>query len=219
MGMLADISAFALGPVVTGIARKVIEAYAGKEAAEAVTCLVSRFADASDQLPQALSRAADRSWRALEVALAGESLLSKLLRRGEDGAFSAQVRGFLDAVPDLLPAGHEGRFRERCLRDLQAARRAGLVPGEAAADPALRGLLTDFARFADPVSLCDAEWRLAGQMARQLRQAGYTLGEGNRQIFANRYRLHLPTEMELAEEIRRELRHLDSEEPEMSREK
>ncbi len=42
----------------------------------------------------------------------------------------------------------------------------------------------------------------------------YTLGEGTRQIFASRYKLHLPTENELAEEIRRELRQLASEDPE-----
>jgi predicted nuclease of restriction endonuclease-like (RecB) superfamily len=42
----------------------------------------------------------------------------------------------------------------------------------------------------------------------------YTLGEGKRQIFASRYKLHLPTEKELAEEIRRELRHITSENPE-----
>jgi hypothetical protein len=34
----------------------------------------------------------------------------------------------------------------------------------------------------------------------------YTLGRGRQQIFASRHRLHLPTERELAEEIRRELR-------------
>jgi predicted nuclease of restriction endonuclease-like (RecB) superfamily len=34
----------------------------------------------------------------------------------------------------------------------------------------------------------------------------YTLGEENRQIFASRYKLYLPTEAELAAEIRRELR-------------
>ena len=34
----------------------------------------------------------------------------------------------------------------------------------------------------------------------------YTLGEENRQIFASRYQLYLPTEAELAAEIRRELR-------------
>jgi predicted nuclease of restriction endonuclease-like (RecB) superfamily len=34
----------------------------------------------------------------------------------------------------------------------------------------------------------------------------YTLGKENRRIFASRYKLHLPTEEELAQEIRRELR-------------
>ena len=36
----------------------------------------------------------------------------------------------------------------------------------------------------------------------------YTLGEAARQIFASRYKLHLPTERELADEIRRELRQV-----------
>ncbi len=36
----------------------------------------------------------------------------------------------------------------------------------------------------------------------------YTLGEANAQIFASRYKLHLPSEQELAEEIRRELRQV-----------
>jgi len=38
----------------------------------------------------------------------------------------------------------------------------------------------------------------------------YTLGEASRQIFASRYRLHLPSEQELAEEIRRELRQFSN---------
>lgn len=33
----------------------------------------------------------------------------------------------------------------------------------------------------------------------------YTLGEGNEQIFASRYKLYLPDEVELAAEIRREV--------------
>jgi hypothetical protein len=36
----------------------------------------------------------------------------------------------------------------------------------------------------------------------------YTLGQGNRRIFASRYKLHLPSEEELAAEIRRELREV-----------
>ncbi|MGO9307676.1 MAG: PDDEXK nuclease domain-containing protein [Spirochaetia bacterium] len=36
----------------------------------------------------------------------------------------------------------------------------------------------------------------------------YTLGKANRQIFASRYKLHLPSEKELATEIRRELQYV-----------
>lgn len=36
----------------------------------------------------------------------------------------------------------------------------------------------------------------------------HTLGKENKRIFASRYKLHLPSEKELAEEIRRELHHL-----------
>lgn len=38
----------------------------------------------------------------------------------------------------------------------------------------------------------------------------YTLGKGNRQIFVSRYKLHLPTEEELAQELRRELKEVKS---------
>ena len=38
----------------------------------------------------------------------------------------------------------------------------------------------------------------------------YTLGEGNQQVFASRYKLYLPTEEELVAEIRRELLDLQS---------
>jgi len=37
----------------------------------------------------------------------------------------------------------------------------------------------------------------------------YTLGEGQKKIFASRYKLHLPTEAELRKEMRREVRQLD----------
>ena len=37
----------------------------------------------------------------------------------------------------------------------------------------------------------------------------YTLPEGNTQIFASRYKLHLPTEEELAAEIQRERQEIE----------
>jgi len=40
------------------------------------------------------------------------------------------------------------------------------------------------------------------------RMVRYTLGKGTRQIFASSYKLHLPSEKELAAEIRRDLREV-----------
>ena len=42
----------------------------------------------------------------------------------------------------------------------------------------------------------------------------YSLPEGNRQIFASKYQLHLPTEAQLQAEVRRELKRFSAEETE-----
>jgi len=48
----------------------------------------------------------------------------------------------------------------------------------------------------------------------------YTLGEGQKKIFASRYKLHLPTEAELRKEMRREVRQLTGgQQPRQSRKK
>src|SRR5438477_12327058 len=85
--------------------------------------LGERFGDGSARLVAAIRRANERAWKALEIALAGESLWTRL-DRTEDRAFRQQVRTFLDNV--LLPelTGRD-EFRRQCLRELQEARRRG----------------------------------------------------------------------------------------------
>src|SRR4051794_23108504 len=60
------------------------------------TFLVERFTDQSQRLPAALTRANDRAWKAMEIAIAGESLWG-WLDRSEDRAFRQRVRAYLDA--------------------------------------------------------------------------------------------------------------------------
>ena len=57
-----------------------------------------RFSDHSKNLTNALESASDRAWRALEIALAGETFLS-WLHKAEDKAFREQVRA---ALPERL---------------------------------------------------------------------------------------------------------------------
>jgi hypothetical protein len=132
--------------------------------------LTERFRDQSQNLPIALQRATDRAWRCLEVALAGETLWTRLRDRREDQAFRDQVGTFLAAVPLVNLADD---FRRRCHRDLQAARKAGLLvtappePGDLARQTAL------FARFADPQALLQAEWQAIDHLAQDLNRTGH----------------------------------------------
>src|SRR5271166_2084136 len=70
----------------------------GESAEMAVKLLEQRFTDHSQALPKALSKANDRAWQAIGIALAGDGLLEKIKIRfasGEEQAIAQQVRQFL----------------------------------------------------------------------------------------------------------------------------
>src|SRR5215472_13881752 len=81
----------------------------------------------SQRLVRAMQRANERAWKALEIALAGEGLWSRL-GRPEDKAFRQQIHAFLDALP-LPELFGRGDFRRQCLRDLKGANRKALLLG------------------------------------------------------------------------------------------
>jgi uracil-DNA glycosylase family 4 len=148
----------------------------GVAAVEGVVSLLTRhFTDHSQRLTVALEKTNEQAWRALEVALAGDSLWDrcKLVMAGSDEkAFRAQVQPFLAACP-LAELHGKGPFRQACLRELQAARKAGHLTG-GAVDPA--GLAREagaFARFADPTSLLAAEAQALEQVGEDLRRLGH----------------------------------------------
>ena len=139
MSLLPDLAVMALRPLLCNMLEQVGN-YAQQGLTAAPTAalqavgrfLYTRFTDPSKKLPDALRRSADRAWRSLEVALAGESWLTRWAARGEDKAFRQQVRLILDARALDFP-GLDAAFRRRCLDQLRAARKAGLIPG--ALDP------------------------------------------------------------------------------------
>jgi serine/threonine protein kinase len=139
-----------------------------------VSALTDHFTDHSQRLTKALATANERSWKTLEVALAGESFWDRCktaLSSGEDKALAQQVRGFLDRA--ILAEQPDRGLREDCLAELRAARKAGVLGG--GLDRAtLEREAGSFARYADPLALLDAEWRGVEQVAEDLRQAGYT---------------------------------------------
>lgn len=189
MGIALDLSSLALGPVVEG-ACQVVGAKMGEGmAAGVLNLLVKRFTDQSTRLTRALDKANDRAWKALEIALAGDSFWERCkvtLARGEDRAFRAQVRDLLDALPlDSLPGGRD-EFRRQCGRELHKARKAGALSGETMAAEQLAKRASAFARFHEPGLLLKAQRQTLAHMAALLDGAGYThlaqlltLGEGS----------------------------------------
>jgi uracil-DNA glycosylase family 4 len=168
------LSTLAVSQLVGG-ACQVVGFQPGVEAAGGVARLLTRhFLDQSRNLERALRQANERAWKALEVALAGDSLwdrCKRLLVSAEEKAFREQIRPFLDACPLAELHGREG-YRTACLEELQTARKAGVLGGDL--DPArLAREASRFARFSKPSAVVDAEAEALGKMGEELKKAGY----------------------------------------------
>src|SRR5207253_364406 len=126
MAVLQQLSTLALKHVVDG-ACKAFGFVAGASLGEAVAgFLGQRFADHSQRLTDALSKANDNAWKALEIALAGESWWDKVkvtLSRGDEQGFRKQVQAFLDATPLAGLLSHGSEFRALAVRELREARK------------------------------------------------------------------------------------------------
>jgi hypothetical protein len=145
-------------------------------AAAAVALLTDRFTDHSQRLSAALHKANAGAWRALEVALAGDSWWDRVkvsLARREDQAFREQVSAFLQTTPLAGLPSHGPEFRQQALRDLRAAGKAGLLGAGALDAPALAQRAGAFARFAGPQRLLEAEWQALEAITDAVRQAGH----------------------------------------------
>ncbi len=95
-----------------------------------VDFLANRFTDHSQRLNKALTRSTDRAWRAVEIALAGNSWWDRCKRTlgtGDERAFREQVQAFLTANPLDGVDGFGSNFRVTCQAQLQAARKSGLL--------------------------------------------------------------------------------------------
>ncbi|MGL4555624.1 MAG: hypothetical protein ACRC33_31020, partial [Gemmataceae bacterium] len=175
MSAVQNLSALAVRSLFEGFCSS-IGFPAGPAAADAATkFLGSRFTDHSQKVSAALGRATDGAWRALELALAGDSWWDKVkasLARREDQAFREQVNAFLRSTPLANLPSHPPEFRARALADLRAARKAGALAGPI--DPQrLAAQGGPFARFADPQALIEAEWQALDAVVGSLREARY----------------------------------------------
>jgi serine/threonine protein kinase len=169
-------SILALGQLLRGAGKLVGAEVLGQGAAGLVVVLANRFLDQSRRLEVALREASDRAWRALELALAGPSwwqTCQLALSSADQRGFRQQVQAFLDAAPLGDVPGHGPAFRTEALRQLRAARKAGLLTSGSLDPRQLAEQTAPFARFDSPAALLDAEWRTLDGVAGELREAGY----------------------------------------------
>ena len=114
----------------------------------------------------------DQAWRTLELALAGESVLT-VADRADDKAFREQVRLFILNAQCAGRVATERDFISRCLGELRAARTKGVLGGDA--DPAALAVrLSDLTRFSDPAALVASQWALAEELAADFTAYGFT---------------------------------------------
>jgi hypothetical protein len=131
------------------------------------------YSDNSRRLESALTRATDRAWKSLEVALSGPSWLGAFFYTRDELELQAHVRGFLSSLsPERLP-GDPATFRARCLAELRSARRVKLVPGEPHGAYEVAGAVSAFERYGDPTRVMEFEQRLLTRIGNVLREQKY----------------------------------------------
>lgn len=133
---------------------------------QAVDFLIERFTDQSQRLPKALNAATDRAWKTLELALAGDSLWSKLTTRAEDQALAQELRLALVVVSVDESVGNKAELFRAALKELRAVRRSSASPDE------LQRHIRAMTNYADPLALVEAEWHAAGAMADECERSG-----------------------------------------------
>jgi serine/threonine protein kinase len=149
---------------------------AGLAAEQVAGFLLNRFVDQSQRLNRALARASDRAWRAVEVALAGNSWWDRCkvaLSGADERGFREQIQAFLKANPLDGVDGHGVNFRSKCLAQLQAARKASLLEPAPPPPDRLARRVGSLARFGDPTSRVKAEYKVVVMIADELRKHGY----------------------------------------------
>lgn len=172
MSLAHALSSFALDQLLDGACKAV-----GVPGTEALAGFLKRhFSDHSAKFDKALQTANERAWKALELALEGNSFWARcnaVLSQGDQKAFAHQVRTFLEKCSLDGLQGQRDEVREACLRDLRAARKARLLDVEGGNASGLAAGVSALARFSDPQQRSNESMRALAGIAATLKEAGY----------------------------------------------
>ena len=131
--------------------------------------LGDHFSDQGRRLTNALKESNEKAWRALEIALAGESLWNKL-DRADDRAFRQQLAAFLKQLPMPELQGKQNH-RKKIQDDIREAKKKGLTAGRLSPEE-LGDRVGPMADRSDPQKVLAAEKKALSDMAAVLRRAG-----------------------------------------------
>src|SRR6266851_8406800 len=139
-------------------------------AARIVGFTKEHFTAHNRKLRQALAHSHERAWKALAVALAGDSLIDKgkrLFASGDDKDFREHVHAFLERAP-LPVAATSIQFRQACLAEYKGLS-GHLTPAADAVDVADLGHAAQKLReFADTQGQLQAAWQAVEAVANGL---------------------------------------------------
>ena len=146
----------------------------GETADQVVNYLTNHLTDHGQKLQLALRQATDRSWKALELALAGDSWWDQIkgkLTRKEDQVLSQQIKLFFAALPLPELVGKD-EFRKRCLAELRQAISRKVVPGTPPVGPDLARQVGSLRARSAPQTVLEDQWKGLEAMAEQFRLTG-----------------------------------------------
>ncbi|MGE3804961.1 MAG: protein kinase [Gemmataceae bacterium] len=174
MAIFQKLSLLAVRQVVLGAAQSVGLVAVTEISERVFNFLVQRFSDHSLRLVKALETANDRAWQTLTISLAGDTFFSRCrlwMAPREEQAFRSQVRALLEEMGPQDPE-QAARYRQACLRELKAARQAGILND--GFDPqALARAAGELARYGEPERLLEAEGNILAGLVDELQRQGY----------------------------------------------
>jgi len=138
--------------------------------------------DDVQRLMLVMAESQDKGWRAMEVGLRGPSWWGKAGRMfgGQSGgaAIQKQIEAFLKELEKESENKDDGpvcdaKFKEKCLRELQGARKAGLIPGANIPAERFSEEIKVFPAGADTQKLKESEEEVLKYTGAQLAVNGY----------------------------------------------
>jgi hypothetical protein len=174
MTIVSSLIAFGLRQVVGDCADQVVDVtgqfvpYAGP----IFTAMRKRLTDHGQALPAALSRANDRAWQAVGLALAGDGLLDRVkdvFRHGDLKGVRDQIKKFLDQTPTGMENVSAG-VRSKAAEEWRRLRKSGRLSAESLPSDELANQAAALDRYSDPTRLTAAAHRAAADTAAAVKE-------------------------------------------------